>query len=153
MFASLTRIDVPSGKEPRKTRAPSMPVKFCIEMDTLGEIVEAERDALLSSRRTAPLSNETFLIVTVTFGAVGLAWTIAARLKLIVMFPSATTFTNATLVQDASIVSFASGRVELITTHGIIAIAGCTARRSMSVIATSAFICHLLIGRQLTSLT
>ena len=35
MFASLTRIDVPSGKEPQKTSAPSVPVKFSIEMDSM----------------------------------------------------------------------------------------------------------------------
>ena len=98
MLASLTRIDVPLGKEPRKTRAPSVPCKFWMKMKTLGKLVEVEPPlrSLLSNRRTAPLSKETFVIVTVTFAAVGLAWTIAARLMLIVMFPCATTFTNAT---------------------------------------------------------
>ena len=36
MLASLRRIDVPSGKEPRKTRAPSVPLRFWMKMDTLG---------------------------------------------------------------------------------------------------------------------
>ena len=150
MFASLTRIDAPPGKEPTKTSAPSLPVKFCIEMDTLGMVSPAALKLLLSNRRTAPLSNETFFIDTVRFAAAGLAWTIAATLMLIVMFPCATTFTNATLVQDVLIVSFASGTVELITTHGITAIAGCSARSMMSVIATSIFMCPLN-GRRMTS--
>ena len=70
MFASLTRIDVPSGKEPMKTRAPSVPVKFCTKMDMVGP---AALKPLLSIRRAAPLSKETFLIVTVMFAADWLA--------------------------------------------------------------------------------
>ena len=64
MLASLTRIDVPLGKEPRKTRAPSVPCKFWMKMKTLGKLVEVEPPlrSLLSNRRTAPLSKETFVI-------------------------------------------------------------------------------------------
>ena len=73
-------------------------------MDRLGEAVSKE--LLLSIRRAVPLRSDTFRIVTVTF---------AETLRLISMFPCATTFTNATLVQDELIMSFASGSVELIT--------------------------------------
>ena len=86
------------------------------------------------------MSSDTFVIVTVRFIAVGLAWTIAAMLRLIIMFPCATTFMNATLVQVVLIVSFATGRVELITVHGMTAIAGWTTTR-MIITATCVFIC------------
>ena len=138
ILASLRRIDVPSGKEPRKTRAASVPRKFWMKMDTLGEVVEGE--TTLSIRRTVPLSSDTFVIVTVRFIAVGLAWTIAAMLRLIIMFPCAVTFTKATLVQDVLTVSFASGSAELVTVHGMIAIAG-WAMTSMIITATCVFIC------------
>ena len=134
MFASRTRIDVLSGKVPRKTSAPSVPAKLCIEIDRLG------LPSSLSIRRTTPPSSDTFFIVTVRFAAAGLAWTIAATLRLIMMLPCATTFTNATLVHDVLIVSFAA-RVELITTHGMMAVACCTARSIISIIATSVFMC------------
>ena len=124
MFAPLTRIDVRSGKVPRKTRAPSVPIKFWIKMEMFGNVVK-DKSLLLSISSAAPLRSDTFTIVTVTFAAAGLAWTIAATLRLIITFPCATTFTNATLVQDALTVSFAT-RVELVTMHGMMAIAGWT---------------------------
>ena len=108
-----------------------------MKMDTLAELVEEEPP--LSIRRTAPLRNETSFIVTFRLIAVGLACTIAAMLRLIIMFPCAITFTNATLVQVVLIVSLASGSVELITVHGMTAIAGCTTTR-MIIIATCVFI-------------
>ena len=147
MLASLRRIDVPSGKDPRKTSAPSVPLKFWMKMDALGVVVENEPP--LSIRRAAPLSRDTFVIVTFRFIVVGLACTIAAMLMLIIMFPCATTFTNATLVQVVLIVSFASGSVELITVHGMTAITGWTTTR-MIITATCVFIrrqLKLLVAR------
>ena len=38
MLASLTRIEVPPGKVPRKTSAPSLPVTNCMKIDTLGKV-------------------------------------------------------------------------------------------------------------------
>ena len=38
MLTSLTRIEVPPGKVPRKTSAPSLPVTNCMKIDTLGKV-------------------------------------------------------------------------------------------------------------------
>ena len=56
------------------------------------------------------------------------------------MFPCTTTFTNATLVQDVLIVSFAT-KVELITAHGMMANAWCITANSISIVTTSVFMC------------
>ena len=56
------------------------------------------------------------------------AWAIAATLRLIIMLPCATTFANTTLVHDVLIVSFASGIVQFVATHGITASVCCTVR-------------------------
>ena len=129
-----------------------MPRKFWMKIDTLAELVEDEPpvESLLSIRRTAPLSSDTFAIVTFRFIAVGLAWTIAAMLRLIMMFPSAMTFTNATLVQVVFIVSFATGSVALITVHGMTAITACTTTR-MIITATCVFICMVTAFNTLSS--
>ena len=97
-------------------------------IDTLGSEDEEFITALyplLSKTRTAPLSSDRFCIVTVMFV---FAWAIAATLRLIIMLPCATTFANTTLVHDVLIVSFASGIVQFVATHGITASVCCTVR-------------------------
>ena len=115
MLASLTRIEVPPGKVPRKTSAPSLPVKDCMEIDTLGKV---NIQPLLSTTKTAPFISDRFFIDTLIFG---FAATIAVTLMLITMLPFATTFMNTTSEHEALIISFASGIVELVTMQGITA--------------------------------
>ena len=119
MFASLTRIEVLPGKVPQKTSAPSLPVKDCMKIDSLGKVdVMPSLYPLLSTTRTAPSSSDRFLIDTEIFG---FAATIAVTLRLIIMLPCATTFTNTTSVQDTFIVSLVGRIVKLIRLHGMTA--------------------------------
>ena len=146
MFASLTRIDVPSGNDPMKARAPSLPAKDCMKIDTLGKANGTPAlYPLLSMTRTAPPSNDRFVIDTVIFG---FAATIAVTLRLIIMLPCATTFTNTTSMQDMLIVALAGGIVELIRMQGMTANVCPTASR-ITTRAASIFFLIPIVGAQI----
>ena len=113
IFKPETRMEVLGGNDPRNTRHPSLPISDKITIEIVGPPPPPATVVypLLSMATVAPAFTVMLEIVTVIFGAVGLAATIPPILMLSVMLPWTTTFHRTMLVHDKATLVSAVGSV------------------------------------------